>query len=347
MPRGRKFSGPLVPGSRSVRGQGKNKTQTALKKAHANSALTKKEKKQVTKIAKNIVRNDKEIFHIMANKFQCETTLAVFPNYNQINPAEVFRSGGRISMAGLNCGESLSVIAGQCNSNTVYNTGGGENPRFLTTSGIRPLGLNGVSGQDIDGEYGYMKSFNQKLKIFVQPVRSTNEETIQDEIAPLNFRVLVVRVRTGNKASKFTPTLTGLDATQPSLFEDNLGNAVGLDSREVKTFEYENLRLNTQCFEKVRDINFQLQRPYVYANSNVALDRGPPKPAYKNISMNLPVPKGKIRYDAGTSLPVSGWNYVYYTMVFCSDASPIGGNDYATNVGWGMEALHTSKFQEA
>lgn len=337
----RKFSGPLRKGERSAKVP---KRQAKKKK----SALNNKEKAQVTTIVKNIVRDDKEIFHIQGNKFLCETDgVQVQPNYAQINPATVFRSDGRITMCGLNVGESLSYIAGQCNANSYYNTGGGENPRFFSTSGIRPMALNGQTGHNIDGEYGYHKSFNQKLKIFVSPVRSTSASTIEDEIAPMNFRLLVVRVRTGNKASKFTPTLDGLDGTQASLFKDLMGADIGLDTREVKTFEYEHLKFNSEAFEKVRDIKFQLQRPYVYANNDVVVDRKSNIPAYKNININLKVPKTKIRYDISTKLPVSGWNYVYYTMVFCSDANPVGGNDYATNAGWGMEALHESKWMEA
>ena len=120
-------------------------------------------------------------------------------------------------MCGLNVGESLSYIAGQCNTNSTYNPGGGENPRFQSTSGVRAMALNGLSGHNLDGEYAYFKAFTQHLKIFTSPVRSTSSSTIEDEIAPMNFRVLVVRVRTGNKASKFTPTIDGLDATQPNI----------------------------------------------------------------------------------------------------------------------------------
>ena len=337
----RKFSGPLRKGERSAKvPKGKN-TKYSKK-----SPLNKKEKKQVTKIVKNIVKDEKEVFHIQGYNFQAETSIASAPNYAQISPAIVFQSGGRITMCGLNVGESLSYIANQCNVNTTYNPGGTEVPRFQNTSGIRPMALNGVTGQNIEGEYGYHKSFNQKLKIAVQPVRSTNATTIEDEIAPMNFRCLVVRVRTNKNASKNTPTIDGLDTAQPSLFKDLMGQDVGLDTREVKTFEYENLKFNSEAFEKVRDIKFQLQRPYVYANNDVVVDRKSNIPAYKHININLRVPKTKIRYDVTTKLPVSGWNYVYYTMVFCSDAHLVAGNDYGSSSGWCMEALHESKFQE-
>ena len=335
----RKYSGPLRKGERSAKvPKGKSKEK---------SALNKKEKKQVTKIVKKIVKEEKEVFHIQGYNFQAETSIASAPNYAQISPATIFRSGGRITMCGLCVGESLAYIANQCNVNTIYNASGTEPPRFQNTSGIRPMALNGVTGQNIEGEYGYQKAFNQKLKISVQPVRSTSTTTIEDEIAPMNFRCLVVRVRTNNNASKNTPTLDGLDTAQPSLFKDLMGQDIGLDTREVKTFEYENLKFNSEAFEKVRDIKFQLQRPYVYADNDVVVDRKSNIPAYKHLNINLKVPKTKIRYDVTTRLPVSGWNYVYFTMVFCSDAHLVGGNDYGTATGWCMEAQHESKFMEA
>lgn len=335
----RKFSGPLRKGERSAK--------VPKGRSNKKSALNKKEKKQVSKIVKSIVRDEKEIFHLQGNKFLCETTgVQTQPNYAQLSPATVFQSGGRITMCGLNVGESLSYIAGQCNTNSTYNPGGGETPRFLSTSGIRPMALNGVSGHNIDGEYGYQKSFNQKLKVYCFPVATSTASTIASEIAPLNFRVLVVRVRTGNKASKFTPTLDGIDGTQASLFKDLMGADIGLDTREVKTFEYENLKFNSEAFEKVRDIKFQLQRPYVNGSADYMLNRKTSIPASKIVNINLKVPKTKIRYDISTKLPVSGWNYVYYTMVFCNDANPVGGSVYGDDAGWSMEALHESKFQE-
>jgi hypothetical protein len=260
----------------------------------------------------------------------------------------VFLSGGKISMCGLNLGESLSYIAGQCNTNSTYNPNGGNAPRFQSTSGIRPLALNGITGNSIDGEYGYQKSFNQKLRVFVNPLTSTDEDTIENAIMPLNFRCLVVRVRTSNKGSKFTPTLTGLDSSQPSLFKNLMGEDVGFDNKYMSTFDYDNLKFNSESWEKVRDIKFQLQRPYVHkmGNSTVASERAPLKPSYRNININLKVPKTKIRYDVTTKLPISGWNFVYYTMVFCSNACSAKNEAYDDHKSWGVEALHESKFQE-
>ena len=127
-----------------------------------------------------------------------------------------------------------------------------------------------------------------------------------------------------------------------------MGQDVGFDNKEMLTYDYENLKFDSEAWEKVRDIKFQLQRPYMHktGSSVVSTERPSLKPSYKNININLKCPKNKIRYDDLQRIPISGWNYTYYTMVFCSNANPTKNDVYDDYVGWGMEALHESKFQE-
>ena len=316
--------------------------KTSRKTKTSRSALSRKEKSQVTKIAKTVLQSGAETKYIQMFKFQCETDVASAPNYNFIQPTAVFRSNGRISMAGLSIGETLSPVASDCNVNSYYTVG--QPPRFQNTSGIKPMGMNGQTGNNINGDYGYHRHLSQQLKIYTKPILSTSESTIQDNVAPLDFRVLVVRVNP-NKPSKISPTIDGLDTARPALFEDQMGQPVGIDSREVKTFEYEQLKFNSSAFEKVRDIRFTLSRPYVYDNADVFINRHAPAPSSKTININFKCPKQKLRYDPTTKLPLN-WNYVYYTMVFCSQKGPISGNDYSQNISWNMEALGKSAFQD-
>ena len=324
----------------------KKRSQTAKKKNSKNkTGLNKIERKQVNKM----IKGKRETFYLSTVQYCAGTTLESTFEKNALTPHDCFQSGNRITMVGLTTAESLTSIGQDVNSNVVHT----HPDRLFITGGVRARDLGGVAGANLDGDMGYMKSHLQRIKIHTRGLFTAPSNP--NWLLPLNFRVLVVQVN-GSKPAGDVPTFTNVGSTgSPSLFRDREDMKVGIDD-QITVYEFhKNLRVDTQAFKVVRDINFKLSNPIIampnsgaggaYAEAGISLTTYQ-YPSSKEIDLWLPQPKKPVKFDEGTQLPTN-YDYRYYTFVFCS---PDGLYDNkvqgTTEDRWFLESTSIARVQE-
>ena len=307
-----------------------------------NPGLNKKEKLQVTRM----IKGKRETFFLQTIQYALGNSINTTFDKHHLTPRGCFSSGNKITMIGLVTAESLNSMGQDVNSNSVHTTG----QRLYLTGGVRARDLNGISGANLDGDMGYMKSHLQRLKIHA---RTLLPDVQQDKLIPLNFRVLVVQVN-GNKPAGSLPSFTNVNAGgNPCLFRDRENIKKGIDD-QIPIYEFtHNLRVDTQAFKVVRDIKFKLSNPLLYKNASSASVENATSsvyqyPATKEIDLWLPQPKKPVKFDEGTQLPTN-YDYRYYTFVFCSSDSTYGVT--TTTLGttedrWVLESTSIARCQE-
>ncbi len=303
-----------------------------------NAGLSNQEKQQVSKM----IKGKRETFYLKTVQYCAGQVIEDSNHKNALSPQDCFQSGNKITMLGLTTAENLETIGQDVNSNSVHTSG----DRLFITGGVRARDLGGVSGANLDGDMGYMKSHLQRLKIHASALLDENASI--DKLIPLNFRVLVVQVN-GNKPAGNLPSFTNVGTTgAPSLFRDSLDIKVGIDD-QILPFEFtNNLRVDTKAFKVVRDIRFKLDNPILSKRSSggAFASQRYNHPATKEIDLWLPQPKKPVRFNEGTQLP-ENYDYRYYTFVFCSaDSVPNGLAMPTTENRWYLESTSIARVQE-
>lgn len=291
------------------------------------SGLNKVEKKEV----KTMLQKKKEVYYIPAFSYAFGRTVATgFKQAQQTNyPAFGHTTSGSVSMCGLVVGNYLGGIA------TTVNT---SYPYLIPTGGIK---LDGDASNPVPilGDKAYQKSMKLNMRI----TALKNEAPSQDDktVRPLKFRVLAFKIK-GNRPANISPNLRTGSTTNPSLFLDNINNDVGIDDTVVP-YEIDNLRVNTQNIEVVRDINFELEQPvaFHYAGDGFIYETGQSRPTVKDLSIWLPCPKTPVKYDVAKT--PTNWDYRTYVMVICHRS---GGTYTKTDAYWAMESNMISRVQE-
>ena len=121
-----------------------------------NPGLNKKEKLQVTRM----IKGKRETFFLQTIQYALGNSINTTFDKHHLTPRGCFSSGNKITMIGLVTAESLNSMGQDVNSNSVHTTG----QRLYLTGGVRARDLNGISGANLDGDMGYMKSHLQRRK---------------------------------------------------------------------------------------------------------------------------------------------------------------------------------------
>ena len=290
--------------------------------------LNQLEKKEV----KKMITAKKEVYYIPAFSYAFGRTVASgFKQAQQTNyPAFGHTSSGSVSMCGLVVGNYLGGIA------TTVNT---SYPYLLPTGGIK---LDGDTSAPVPiiGDKAYQRSM--KLNMRITALKLTSLPNDDKTVRPLSFRVLAFKIK-GNRPANIVPNLRTGSTTNPSLFLDNINNDVGIDDTVVP-YEIDNLRVNTQNIEVLRDIKFTLEQPVAaIAGSNTTQEyyTGRSYQTVKDLSMWLPCPKTPVKYDAAKT--PTNWDYRTYVMVICHRQ---GGTYTKTDAYWACESNMVSRVQE-
>ena len=322
------------------------KSNNSKNKKSKSGGLNNKEKNQVSKM----IKGKRETFFLSAIQYAIGQGVATTFKRAQLSPKGCFASANRATMIGLVTAESFNSMATNVNNNTVHTSG----QRLHLTGGIRARDLNGISGANLDGDMGYMKSHLQRIKIHAKTLCSLPTSNVTcDKLIPLNFRVLVVQVN-GNKPAGELPSMTNVNAGgNPTLFLDSDNVKKGIDDQLTDYEITNNLRVDTKAFKVVRDIKFKLSNPLGW-RSPVTTTEGNPTtasnsymyPATKEIDLWLPQPKKPIKFDEGTQLPTN-YDYRYYTLVFCTADSAYNNVAIGTTEDrWILESTTIARVQE-
>jgi len=304
----------------------KKKKRPTRRPKSAPSGLNKVEKKEV----KNMLQRKKEVYYIPAFSYAFGRTVSAgFKQAQQTSyPAFGHTTSGSVSMCGLVVGNYLGGIASTVNTSYAY---------LLPTGGIK-LDGDASAPVPIIGDKAHVKSMKLNMRITATKMTVMNDD--DKTVRPLSFRVLAFKIK-GNRPANIVPNLRTGSTTNPSLFLDNINNDVGINDTVVP-YEIDNLRVNTQNIEVVRDIKFELDQPIAasYAQSGEYYT-GLRQKTVKDLSIWLPCPKAPVKYDDAKT--PTNWDYRTYVMVICHRS---GGTYTKTDGYWGMESNMISRVQE-
>lgn len=287
--------------------------------------LSKVEKKQVS----NMIKSKKEVYYIPTICYANNRALSTTWKQGYLPNVSVFQSTNLISASGLAVGNYLGSVGTNINTTSTI---------LYPTGGIK-LNADANNVVPIEGDKALMKSMKLNLRVSALKVESAAADGTA--IKPLNFRCIVFKLKKARPAGIIPNFATG-STSAPSLFVDNLNQDVGVDDIQVP-YEFENLRLNTQSVEVLRDIRFKLMNPLAFqTSSSIGLINNQHNiPTTKDLSFWLPCPKKPVQYDSART--PDNWDYRTYCIVF---ATRNGGTYTQTQGYWDMEASMISRVQE-
>lgn len=320
------------------------------------SGLNKTEKKQTRAIAKKAVKAGKEnVFS--AGWFNYENA-PTYGGYSQpqlqaqaILPNIADPLSGAASTIVLQTGSVLTANSATLNTNM-----GGQ--AAFPMGGFRypPISINSEHG--IQGDYAHFQSGQISLGIFAQEINNANQ--LDDCWAPLNFRVLHVKIK-----GKY---LQDAGVLYNKMFLDTENYQMGLSAPTSVKGLQQDLRINTEAVKVLNDIRFKLNqcmRPSViagniagsiaYAASSGGSAARPQYPSAKYLKLWLENPKKKIRFSDATSAtndyePLN-YNYNEYVIILCYRDQTFAGNGAGgtgqdTSRYWGVAATGMTKIKD-
>ena len=333
MPRGRTVSGPLIPGTRSVKTRlGKKTREERLKKARYMSKLANYKYNKYINAKKMRARNKKysNLFSyrnlekklIPYTKFM---SLAGNP-YPKLEPISLLNCGVGSNTSYLISGVVIQTGENLTTQNLSLNTSNG--PICKAVGGFRPLSSNAVSqsgtntagfptNRMMDGQYCNFMSSKLNLRIQMNNGLSAMDANTGDELdlahevarsnLPTTFRVLVVKAKRGHMVAENvkSPQVDSIPDLASNLFIDETAQEVGLNSSGGVQQKFR-WRVNKRKWYCLKEIYFNLSNVSgVYKGQGVATAGGlnqltnqiPRYPTQKSLSINIPVPKGKTKID--------------------------------------------------
>ena len=301
------------------------------------TGLNRVEKSQV----RQIIKQRKEVYYVPAYQYCGDRVSSSGFLQGLLQSANCF-GGNKISTVGLTVGNTPGSISNSVNASgtKLYPTGG-----IKLSDGSNTL----YPSVPIQGNKALVKSMLCKIRISAIAVESVNQDVLA--IKPMNFRCVVFKIKAGSRPAGLVPSLITGATSAPSMFKNTLNEDIGLDDY-IAPYDYEQLRLNTESLEVLRDFQFKLMNPvsasstspgsdgYAIVNNQNLL------PTTKDLSFWLPTPKRPITYDS--DYKPENWDYRTFVMVFANrQGSYTGPGVYAQSTGfWNMEASITSRVQE-
>ena len=321
---GRQFSGPLLPGTKSVR-------VYETKKARA--ARLKKQKYKSRSYKSRSSYKPTQSFERQMNKYNninCEKKIMLMKNYLN-GPA----SAGYlqdIPCVGLNnaglINEALTCV--------VLQTGRQETTENATLPGgvVNLMGgysnLTGTLPGRMIGQYAKLTSTYLNVNITMDPIDYNND--ISDSISnalPHQFRFIQVKARRNKMVN---PGLAVANVGTPNLgtnlFRNEEGNARGINS-EVATQDIFTWFINKQFWIVVKDERFTLAPTLLTRTTDnpIAFNtNGKNYPSSRFKKYWLPKPKTKVIFrantvDGVTENEVVDYDYVTHTIILCKNTS--------------------------
>ena len=301
------------------------------------TGLNRVEKSQV----RQIIKQRKEVYYVPAYQY-CGNRASSSGFLQGVLTSVNCFGGNKISTVGLTVGNTPGAISNSVNASgtKLYPTGG-----IKLSDGSNTL----YPSCPIQGNKALVKSMLCKIRISTTAITAVSQDATA--IKPLNFRCVVFKIKAGSRPAGLVPSLITGATSAPSMFKNTLNDDVGLDDTVVP-FDYEQLRLNTESLEVLRDFQFKLMNPVSASSTSPGADgyaiinTQNILPTTKDLSFWLPTPKRPITYDS--DYKPENWDYRTYVMVFASrQGSYSGAGAYTQSTGyWNMEASITSRVQE-
>jgi len=302
------------------------------------TGLNRVEKSQV----RQIIKQRKEVYYVPAYQYCASRASSSGFLQGALASASCF-GGNLISTVGLTVGNTPGSISNSVNASgtKLYPTGG-----IKLSDGSNAL----YPSCPIAGNKALVKSMLCKIRI-----SATNIGTITNDIngiKPINFRCVVFKIKAGSRPAGLVPSLITGSTSAPSMFKNTLNEDVGLDDTVVP-FDYEQLRLNTESLEVLRDFQFKLMNPVSASSTSpgsdgyAVINNQNLLPTTKDLSFWLPTPKRPITYDS--DYKPENWDYRTFVMVFAvrQGTQDTTNSSYKQTTGyWSMEASITSRLQE-
>jgi len=312
------------------------KRTNSKRNGKSKTGLNRVEKSQV----RQIIKQRKEVYYVPAYQYCCARASSSGFLQGALASANCF-GGNKISTAGLTVGNTPGAISNSVNASgtKLYPTGG-----IKLSDGSNVL----YPSCPIAGNKALVKSMLCKIRISATNIASVNNDI--NGIKPIDFRCVVFKIKAGSRPAGLVPSLITGATSAPSMFKNTLNEDVGLDDTVVP-FDFEQLRLNTESLEVLRDFKFKLMNPVSASSTSPGADgyaiinNQNPLPTTKDLSFWLPTPKRPITYDS--DYKPENWDYRTYVMVFASRQGPYTSTSYTQTQGyWVMEASITSRVQE-
>jgi hypothetical protein len=314
----RRYSGPLLPGSRSVRKyETKKQRMTRMKSFYA-----KKIQRRFRKSYKPSPAFTKQMNKY--NNLNCEKKIMVMNNYLNGSGATYLQDidGVGLNNAGL-INSALTCV--------VLQTGRQETTENLTLpAGCVKLmdgysNLNGTLPGRLIGQYAKITSSYINLNITMNPTASSNANDIFTASLPHQFRLIQVKAKNENAVAPGVQIAdVGIPSIAKNLFRNEEGNARGINS-DCATQDIFTWFVNKQFWTVLKDERFTLATPTLAAGNVFPVTVSQHKSSrFKKYW--LPKPKDKVLFRSNTVGGVArnevvDYNYVVHTIILCKNAS--------------------------
>ena len=347
MPRTRNYSGPLLPGFRSVKVYETKKQRAArLRRGKAykprrRGVATKKYapaaswQRQMTKYENQHMEKKFIPFTNWTNGpasagYGGELPAVTIPNAgitgNDVGlSALVLQTGGMLTSANLSMNTTLGA-------NLCYPLGG-----YALTRGTGAV-------SDIIGNYIQIKSTLMRVNINVDPGNETNTSNTDniDATLPRQYRLIMVKAKRDNSVAAGASTDQGSasGAIRTNLWINESNEERGLlDPMSVQdAFTW---IINKQKFIVLKDERFTLYpnafQKRTTEGSIYTVASGPNGVAKSQRFKNyyLPIPKNKTKYDTEhASIQPVDYNFVTHTIILCKS---MGGSGNPDSKGWNVQ----------
>lgn len=317
MPKGRSYSGPLLPGTKSTRVY-ETKKQRAIRLARMKY---KRSYKRSSYKPTPSFSNDMNKY----NNINCEKK--IMPMNNYLNGPASAGYLQDIPCVGLN-NAGLVNDALTC---VVLQTGRQETTENSTLpSGCVKLmdgysNLNGTVENRLIGQYAKLTSTYMNINITMDPLASSNGNDVFNSALPHQFRLIQVKA---NRSKMVNPGLavpnTGHPNIGTNLFRNEQGNARGINS-DIATQDIFTWFVNKQFWIVLKDERFTLSTPSTSA-VNVFPTTVSQHKSSRFKKYWLPKPKNKVIFRSHTvdgvgKNEIIDYDYVTHTIILCKNTS--------------------------
>lgn len=349
----RRFSGPLLPGKKSVRSyeskKARGKRLAAMPKRRSNykapATFSKNMAKWNSQNSEKKLIPYKNFTNGVGTDFLIEIPGEALPNVGLTNT--------NTSCIVLQTGDELTDANQDLNADTGMPTCvaiGGYNfqPYALTDPATNITTINKAGAT---GKYVNITSSMINVNINMDPlIDSGSGNDVADAIMPHQFRIIQVKAkRTNSVASGIGQSAEREPELRSNLFINEAGQDRGLkdDMAAQDPFTW---FVNRKKWMVIKDERFTLSN---YANffANNTTQSWPVSGVTKHPSQRfkkyyLPKPKGKCMLsDFGDSRPAApvDYNYVVHTVILCKNAGGSGGRD---SLHWNVQVNGTTAFMD-
>ncbi|AXH76444.1 MAG: putative capsid protein [Circoviridae sp.] len=350
----RRFSGPLLPGKRSVRSyeskraRGKRlaamKIQRGYRRRRSNYKPTSSFARQMTKW--NSQNAEKKLIPYK------NYTNGVGPDFLIEIPGEALPNAGltndNTSCLVIQTGDELTDANQDLNSDTGMPTCtaiGGYN--FVPYTSTTPMGAT--------GQYVKITSSMINFNINMDPlINSGDADAVAAAMMPHQFRIIQVKARrTNSVASGIGQTEEQEPELRSNLFINEAGSERGLkdDMAAQDPFTW---FINQQKWLLLKDERFTLSNYAQFFTSNTSGSQvrapisGVSKfPSQKFKKYYFPCPKGKTKLsdlnDGSRAAAPTDFNYVTHTVILCKN---MGGSGQHNSLHWNLQVNGTTAFMD-